>query len=189
MGRRKQNGYQEGYVENGEDRIKHFDPDLTDEKLKATIFVPYKKNDRGFQEGYVDNGEKIITPYNPELGERIEPIPEIIIVPTSTGGLLFAQYVMTVNVTVTDGNIITLETFTFLPLQGADMWITVNGLTIYPANGASEVATSAFYITDSTGLKVRPNGDYSIGDIFRWNGSVANYQLDNNDKIKIIYEV
>lgn len=146
----------------------------------------YEHNDFGYKEGYIDGGTRIIRPFSPTN----TTIQETIIVPSaSNSGLLFVQYVTNVNVTVTDGNLMTLETFSFLPLTNAHMWVNINGLDIFPANGTSEVSTSAFYITDSTNTIVRPKGTYQIGDVFRWNGSVANYQLDGFDTMKIIYQI
>ena len=140
----------------------------------------------GYVEGYVDGGEREIKPFNPNQ----QVIEEIIIVPPATGngGILYVQYLQTVNITSSDGDLMTPETFSFLPFTNSDVWITINGLTVYPANGASDVPT-AFYITDSTGAIIRPKGTYAIGDLFHWNGSVAQYQLESDDEIKIIYEV
>lgn len=145
------------------------------------------KRNSGYVEGYVDGGERDIKPFNPNQ----QPIQEIIIVPPASGngGILFVQYVQTVNTTSIDGSVITPETFSFLPFSQSDIWITINGLSIYPANGISDVATSAFYVTDNTGTIFRTKGTYQINDVLRWNGSVANYGLDSSDEVKIIYEI
>jgi hypothetical protein len=148
--------------------------------------VSHKRN-YGYVEGYVDGGEREIKPFNPNNF----PVEEIIIVPPSggNGGILYVQYVVTPLVTTANGDAITAETFSFQPLATSDMYITINGLSIFPANGITEVATSAFFITDQTGTIVRPKGTYQINDVFRWNGSVANYQIESDDEIKLIYEV
>jgi len=141
----------------------------------------------GFVQGYVDGGTRVIRPFDPN-----QPIiEEIVVVPPSSGngGKIFIQYVATINNTSNDGDVITPETFSFLPIANSDIYISVNGLQIYPANGSVEVATSAFYITDSTGTITRSKGTYQIYDIFKWNGSIANYQISGTDDIKIIYEI
>jgi len=140
----------------------------------------------GYVEGYVDGGERVVRPYNP----NVQVIEEIIIVPPSSGGgLLYVQYVLNANNTSADGDLITSETFSFAPVATANIYITVNGVSIYPANGSTEAATSAFYITDQTGSIIRPKGTYQINDKFHWNGSVAQYELESDDQIKIIYQV
>lgn len=143
-------------------------------------------NTSGYVEGYVDGGERLIQPFDPK-NFTIEEI--VIVAPGGNGGVLFVQYVTTVNVTTSDGNIITSETFSFAPKTQSDMFITINGAVIYPANGAAELSISAFYVTDSTGTIIRPKGTYQINDVFRWNGSVAGWQLEADDEIKIVYEV
>ena len=147
----------------------------------------HHNHNSGFVEGYVDGGERTVKPFNPNQ----RPVEEIIIVPppSGNGGILFVQYVQNTNATSSDGDVITPETFSFLPFANSDVWITINGLAVYPANGASEVPTSAFYVTDSTGNVTRPRGTYMIGDVLRWNGSVAKYELASDDEIKIIYEI
>lgn len=146
------------------------------------------KRNYGYVEGYVDGRDRgAINPYNPD----VQVIEEIIIVPpqSGSGGLLYVQYVSSVNVTTLNGALITSETFSFAPLASGDVYITVNGISIYPANGAAEVSISAFYITDQTGTIIRPKGTYQINDRFHWNGSVAQYELESDDQIKIIYQV
>lgn len=172
------NGFVEGY---GKPRfLKGIGPDGI-----PTTPVPQSITG-GFTEGYIDGGERDIKPFNPNQ----EVIDEIIIVPAAAGGgILFVQYVPTANLTSADGDLIFPDSFAFAPITKTDMWITINGSSIYPANGVSEVATSAFYITDSTGLITRPKGTYQIGDLFHWNGSVAGYEIETDDEIKIVYEV
>jgi hypothetical protein len=139
-----------------------------------------------FVAGYVNAGTRVVRAFNPD-----QPIiEEIIVVPPANGnGVLFVQYVVAAIATSANGDIITSETFSFLPVPKSDLWLTVNGLSIYPANGASEVSISAFYITDLTGTIVRPKGTYQIGDRFHWNGTIAKYQIETNDELKIIYEI
>jgi len=175
----KNNGFVEGY---GKPRfIKGIGPD----EIPTTPVPPSQTG--GFTEGYVDGGERDIKPFNPNQ----QVIEEIIIVPPAggNGGILFVQYVTSVNATFSDGDFITSDSFAFVPVTKSDMWITVNGLPIYPANGVTEVSTSAFYVTDSTGSIIRPKGTYQVGDMFKWNGSIANYQIETDDEIKIVYEV
>jgi hypothetical protein len=167
-------GFVEGYVDGGERDVKPFNPNN------------YVIADPGFVEGYVDGGERDVKPFDPNN----YVIEEIIIPPPSgTGGILYVQYVQSVNVTIADGDIFTPETFSFAPLNTSDMYITINGVALYPANGQPELATSAFYVTDSTGNIIRPKGAYQINDVFRWNGSIANWQMEVDDEIKIIYEI
>lgn len=162
-------GYKQGYSDN-EDRFKNakcIDGD-------------------GFVEGYVDGGERPIQPFIP-VNITVE---EIVVTPppVTGGGSLFIQYVQTVNQTASDGDILTPETFSFAPLT-SDLYITINGLIMYPANGAGELSVSALYITDPTGTIIRPKGTYQINDVFRWQGSTIGWQIEADDEIKIIYEI
>jgi hypothetical protein len=168
------NGFLEGYADNGER-----------ERFGNRIITPGCDEGPGFIEGYVDSGERVIEPFNPAPCN----IEEIIIIPPSKGGVLFVQYVSSINVTTADGDILTPETFSFEPLATSDIYITINGLCVFPANGSSEVSISAFYITDTTNTIVRTQGTYKIGDVLHWNGSVANYEIEANDQLKIIYEI
>lgn len=141
----------------------------------------------GYVEGYVDGGERVVRPYDP----NVQIIEEIIIVPPSSGsgGLLYVQYITSLNNTSVDGDLITSETFSFTPVATGNIYITVNGVSIYPANGSAEASSSAFYITDQTGTIIRPKGTYQINDKFHWNGSIAQYEIEYDDSIKIIYQV
>ena len=178
-------GYLEGYNDFFFGRRGGKKPESLGEKSKGTPVSP--KDSGGYTEGYVDGGERDVKPFNPN---NLPPTEEIIIVPPSgTGGILFVQYLQTVNATSADGDLFTTETFSFLPFTKGDMWISINGLAVYPANGATEQGISAFYITDSTNTIVRPKGTYQIGDLFHWNGSIANYQIEVDDDVKIIYEI
>lgn len=183
MSHKRNSGYVEGYVDGNNRLVEPFNQNIGAD-IQSDPVPP--SLDGGFVEGYVDGGERTILPFNPNQ----EVIEEIIIVPpAATGGTFFVQYVQNVNATTADGDLFISDTFSFLPVTECDIWITVNGLSIYPANGSSEASVSAFYITDSTGTIVRPKGQHLIGDLFHWNGSIANYQIEADDEIKIIYEV
>jgi hypothetical protein len=179
-------GFIQGYSDGGTKDVKPYNLNNRPVEETATVKEVCEPCDNGFSEGYVDGGIKDIKPYNPNN----RPIEEIVIIPPSSsgGGILFVQPISSVNNTSLDGDLITSETFSFLPLPDSDMWITINGVAAYPANGSSEISTSLFYITDSTNSIVRPKGTYQIGDIFHWNGSLA-YELESDDEIKIIYEI
>lgn len=132
----------------------------------------------GYVEGYVDGCERPITPFDPT--QSINPAAQ-------EPNRLCVQQLNVTSATTIDGSIITTDSFDFIPISGSHLYLTVNGLIIYPADGSIEVPTSAFYVTNSTGSVIRKKGTYQVNDVFRWNGSVAHYQLDTSDDIKLTY--
>lgn len=91
--------------------------------------------------------------------------------------------------TALDGDLISNDTFDGIPLAGTQIFLVVDGEVLVPADGASEVATSQFYVTDYTGAIIRTQGTFEVGDVFRWNGSVAGFQLEPDDTINVIYQI
>jgi|SRR3990172_3837678 len=91
--------------------------------------------------------------------------------------------------TVIDGDLLTLGTFDNIPLPDSDVFLSVNGVETVPAPSAGAVATSAFFITDSTGSVVKTPGTYVVGDQFRWNQSQASMQIETTDNLVLSYEI
>ena len=140
-------------------------------------------NPNTFEEGYRSHKPRKVVPVT------FIPIVEEVIVqefPVLTASKLIVQN-LTPNVTASDGDLLSNSSFTMAPMASSYIYITVNGVAVYAANGASEQAIKSFYVTDSTDTIVRPQGSFIIGDIFHWNGSVAGYEIDTTDRIKLIY--
>lgn len=138
-----------------------------------------------YKEGYTPARTREVTPAEFEQLPA-DPIERPIVIRTS--GLLRWQDVVAIG-TLNDGDYITDDTFDSDPIAGSALCLTVNGQTYVSANGSAQVAESSFYVTNSTGTIVRSHGSYSSGDRFRWNGSVAGYELEDTDILKIAYEV
>lgn len=140
-----------------------------------------------YKEGYVPGKTREVTPvdFDPLQGTPVDPIERPIIVRTS--GLIHWQDIVSTE-TFADGDYISDDSFDTDPLTGSYMSLTVNGQVYLPADGEAEVSESAFYVTDSTGTTVRTQGTFVSGDRFRWNGSVAGYQIETDDVLKISYE-
>lgn len=96
---------------------------------------------------------------------------------------------VTVLATVNDGDLVTNDTFQSQPMTGTNVFIDLNGVIVSPANGQTEVATSACYFTDAAGTTVRQQGTFQVGDKLHWNGAVAGIQLNTTDTVNIMYQV
>jgi hypothetical protein len=144
------------------------------------------KYNKAYVEGYVPETTRIIKPltFDPLCNE--DPIVRPIVVRGS--GQLRWQEISSL-VTTSDGDFISVDTFDINPVSGSGMSLTVNGQVYEPADGVTELSESAFYVTDSTGTIVRSPGTFVSGDRFRWNGSVAGYQIALDDVLKISYEI
>jgi len=137
-----------------------------------------------YKEGYTPNRNREVLSTGSE--HPVDPIVRPVIVRTS--GLLVWQDIVSLD-TNSDGDFLTSATFNQTPIVGSSLSLLVNGQTYVSANGAAQVADSAFYVTDQNGVTVRSHGGYEAGDRFRWNGSVAGYEIESEDLLKISYEV
>lgn len=136
--------------------------------------------------GYVPATTRTVTPIEFTGGSEVEPIIRPIIV--SSSGQIRFQEIIALN---TSGNAQTLSTDSFdvNPVTGSNCFLSVNGQVFYPADGASEVATKAFYIISSDGSTVRTIGTYQAGDILKWNGTFAGFDIETSDILKLAYEI
>ncbi len=133
----------------------------------------------------MDNGERVVKPFTPIIIE--ETVIENVINDDNSGQFIVQD--ISPLITTSDGDLITNDTFNVAPMLGSTLFITVNGVSLYPANGESEMATAQFYVMDSTGVTVRSNGGYEVGDIFKFNGSIVEYELETDDVVKLNYEI
>lgn len=99
--------------------------------------------------------------------------------------VLYEQVLQAID-TVVDGDLITLNTFNKIPLVNSNIVLSVNGVEVVPENS---IATSAFYVTDSTGTIFRTPSTYQVGDQFHWNGSLAGMQIESTDHLVLLYEI
>jgi hypothetical protein len=143
----------------------------------------YKQN--RYTEGYVPAPERMVKQVEPDI---VISNPIVVNEVVNVKGIIKVQLIIPL-ATHVNGDLITNQTFEFAPAPGSAAYITVNGRTTFPANGAAEVSSSAFYITDSTGAIVRTQGTYAIGDRFVWQGSIAGIEILADDEIKLIYEI
>lgn len=145
----------------------------------------FKYTQNGYVEGYVPAPERTVEVVSPDI---VISNPIIVNQIVSVKGINKVQTLIPVP-TFADGDIFTNSTFDLEPAAGSAVYVTINGRTTYPANGASELATTAFYITDSTGTIIRTQGTFQVGDRFRWQASIAGIEILSDDEIKLIYEV
>jgi hypothetical protein len=90
---------------------------------------------------------------------------------------------MTASVTSSDGNQATATTVAASNALGGYMGVKVNGILQLVGNGAK--ASVDCYFSGDSGTNARSFADVVVGDTLHWNGSVAGFELDANDKIDI----
>ena len=93
------------------------------------------------------------------------------------------DYNLSPNVTTNDGDTTGL-TISNTPHNDSHVRVMVNGIEV----GLAGNKTLTCYFSADGGTNARAIADIASGDTLYWNGSVAGYQLDANDKINIIYE-
>lgn len=90
-------------------------------------------------------------------------------------------------VTTADGDLLTADVIQKIPVAGTTVVLTHNGRVIIPADGPGEESVSAFYIESPTG-QIRAYGQAQMGDVLRWNGSVAGTEIQLGDELLLVYE-
>lgn len=149
---------------------------------------------RGYVHGYLISGEKKndvrYVEFDNELGQFIDrdaletqvqiqlPANQI-----QEGGTLFVEEILLQFVTGFDGQVI--GSISRKPL--GDVLVTVNGISVMVATGESDKDTSACYITSPGSDQAKDT--FEAGDEIRWVGSVAGYELELDDEVKLIYSV
>lgn len=101
------------------------------------------------------------------------------------GGAKLLTQTFTSISTISDGDLAMNSTLGGTP-QG-DIYVTVNGnqIDVY-YNSSDGIANDAIF-TSPDGSILRQKNEIRKGDVLRWYGSVAGYQLSSMDKIKITY--
>lgn len=87
-------------------------------------------------------------------------------------------------VTAVDNDLATLTPIAATPFGYVEAQI--NGLTVDVGNGI-KIGVSGYFSGDG-GVTARAFGSIVAGDTFRWNGSVAGFQLAASDRINFLYE-
>lgn len=93
------------------------------------------------------------------------------------------DYNLNPSVTSSDGDTTGL-TISNTPHNDSHVRVMVNGIEV--GLGGNKLLTC--YFSADGGTTARAIADITSGDTLYWNGSIAGYQLDANDKINIIYE-
>lgn len=107
------------------------------------------------------------------------------------GAPTIANKGMVGSVTVSDGNEATATPMTFAPLQtttgvGSYVTVKVNGRQQEVGNG---VKTKTCYFSGDGGATARLITQIQAADKLHWNGSIATFELDANDRITFLYYV
>ena len=76
-------------------------------------------------------------------------------------------------------------TITYTPFNDSEVKVTCNGLGVDVGNGAKD---EACYFSADGGTTARSIADITAGDTLYWMGSVAGFELENDDEIDLRYE-
>jgi len=104
--------------------------------------------------------------------------------PAPTAGNKF----MTANVTAADQAKATDTTVAATPALDSYVKVEVNGIG-YQVGDTGTFATSECYFGQGDSVTGRAIADIASGDTLRWNGTVAGFELDANDRIDFFYVV
>lgn len=105
---------------------------------------------------------------------------------TTIGKPTTANKDMTASVTTTDFDLACADTIDLTPVNDGNVAVRVNGLGVALGDG---VKTKDCYFSGDGGTTARAIAAIVAGDLLYWVGSVANYQLDANDRIDFDYNV
>lgn len=100
-----------------------------------------------------------------------------------TGVNVRADYNQTASATSSDEDT-TGATITYTPFSDSAVIIKVNGLQVNLGDGAKD---QACYFSADGGTTARAVADIAAGDTLYWMGSIANYELEADDEIDIVY--
>lgn len=90
---------------------------------------------------------------------------------------------MSANITTHDGDLACDNSIIDIPISNSLVRVFINGLEV---NVGGKMFPYECYFSND-GINVRNIGDERQGDKLYWNGTIANYQLDQNDSIDFIY--
>ena len=102
---------------------------------------------------------------------------------SETGVQTRVDYNQTASVTSNDGDS-TGATITYTPFSDGSVIVKVNGLQVNIGDGAKD---QACYFSGDGGTTARSVADIAANDTLYWMGSVANYELEADDEIDIVY--
>jgi hypothetical protein len=93
---------------------------------------------------------------------------------------------MVASTTTADGQLATVTTLVSTPVSNSYVKVEVNGLKAIIGDG---VKTKACYFSSDGGTTARTYNGIVSGDSLYWNGSIAGFELDTNDRIDVEYSV
>lgn len=93
---------------------------------------------------------------------------------------------MTASVTASDGAVATATTITATPAGDSYVQVFINGVKIVVGDA---VKTKDSYFSSDGGTTAKNISAIALGDTLYWNGSIALYELDGNDRIDFDYVV
>ena len=101
-----------------------------------------------------------------------------------TGVATRSDYNQTTSVTSNDGDT-TGASITYTPFSDSSVIVKVNGLQVNLGDGAKD---EACYFSADSGTTAKSVSAIAAGDVLYWMGSIANYQLEADDEIDIVYD-
>ena len=102
---------------------------------------------------------------------------------SETGVQTRVDYNQTASATSSDGDS-TGATITYTPFSDSAVIVKVNGLQVNIGDGAKD---QACYFSADGGTTARAAADIAANDTLYWMGSIANYELEADDEIDIVY--
>lgn len=153
------------------------------DRIKRNKRHKYQKNQ--YVQGYVP-GEEIRDVQKVE-GDIIISNPIVVEEVVRPRGINYIQRLVPLD-TLADGDLASLNVLDKAPIPGTNLIIALNGRVVVPADGPGDVAVSAAWIESPTGI-VRAHGAAQIGDLVKWNGSIAGVEVLSTDELILIYEV
>jgi hypothetical protein len=93
---------------------------------------------------------------------------------------------MTASVTTADGDAATATTIVGTPASDSYVQVFINGVKVILGDG---VTTKDCYFSADGGTTPKSIAAIAAGDTLYWNGSVAGYELDGNDRVDFDYVV
>jgi len=91
---------------------------------------------------------------------------------------------MNANITVNDGDLACDISIIDKPLLNSYVRVFINGIEV---NTGGKTYPYDCYFSSDGGITIRNNGDERIGDKLYWNGSIAEYNLDQTDLIDFVF--
>lgn len=86
--------------------------------------------------------------------------------------------------TTVDGSPAVVTGIAVEPTNDGYVAVLINGVAMVVGDG---VKTEACYFSGDGGVTARPIADIEAGDILRWNGSIALFQLDTGDRVDFLF--